>query len=146
MKNKKKIVMLGIVICVLILIIVLFVINSNNNKKNDVKIKNDYGDVKVNTNNGVTGDKKVGDLTFTNTSMIEKNGITTLKTTITNNSKDSKYISSFTIYIKDRNDKIITELIGYVGSELGTGESKIITSAITDDITNAYSVEYKENK
>ena len=144
-KNDKiKVIIMCLIIAGLIIFTIVRIINKN--KSEDVPKKNDYGDINVNTNTGVIEDKKLGDLTFTNTSMIEKDGVTTLETTITNNSKESKYVGSFTIYVKDRSDEVITELIGYVGSELAPSEKIIITSSITDDITSAYSIEYKENE
>lgn len=144
-KNDKiKVIIMCLIIAGLIIFTIVRIINKN--KSEDVPKKNDYGDINVNTNTGVIEDKKLGDLTFTNTSMIEKDGVTTLETTITNNSKESKYVGSFTIYVKDRSDEVITELIGYVGSELAPSEKRIITSSITDDITSAYSIEYKENE
>ena len=141
--NIKAIIMCLIIVGLLIFTIVRII---NRNKTEDVPKKNDYGDINVNTNTGVIEDKKLGDLTFTNTSMIEQDGVTTLETTITNNSKESKYVGSFTIYVKDRSDEVITELVGYVGSELAPSEQRIITSSITDDITSAYKIEYKENE
>ncbi len=146
MKKNDKI--KAIIMCLIIAGLLIFTIVRiiNRNKTEDVPKKNDYGDINVNTNTGVIEDKKLGDLTFTNTSMIEQDGVTTLETTITNNSKESKYVGSFTIYVKDRSDEVITELVGYVGSELAPSEQRIITSSITDDITNAYKIEYKENE
>lgn len=144
-KNDKiKVIIMCLIIAGLLIFTIVRIINKN--KTEDVPKKNDYGDINVNTNTGVIEDKKLGDLTFTNTSMIEKDGVTTLETTITNNSKESKYVGSFTIYVKDRSDEVITELVGYVGSELAPSEKRIITSSITDDITSAYSIEYKENE
>lgn len=146
MKKNDKI--KAIIMCLIIVGLLIFTIVRiiNRNKIEDVPKKNDYGDINVNTNTGVIEDKKLGDLTFTNTSMIEQDGVTTLETTITNNSKESKYVGSFTIYVKDRSDEVITELVGYVGSELAPSEQRIITSSITDDITSAYKIEYKENE
>lgn len=146
MKKNDKI--KAIIMCLIIVGLLIFTIVRiiNRNKTEDVPKKNDYGDINVNTNTGVIEDKKLGDLTFTNTSMTEQDGVTTLETTITNNSKESKYVGSFTIYVKDRSDEVITELVGYVGSELSPSEQRIITSSITDDITSAYSIEYKENE
>ena len=66
--------------------------------------------------------------------MIEQDGVTTLETTITNNSKESKYVGVLLFMWKDRSDEVITELVGYVGSELAPSEQRIITSSITDDI------------
>ena len=146
MKKNDKI--KAIIMCLIIAGLLIFTIVRiiNKNKTEDVPKKNDYGDINVNTNTGVIEDKKLGDLTFTNTSMIEQDGVTTLETTITNNSKESKYVGSFTIYVKDRSEEVITELIGYVGSELAPSEKRTITSSITDNITSAYSIEYKENE
>lgn len=143
MKERKKEMIIGMIIFILIIAIVLiWVIKPKEEKK---KINN-YGDYKVNTKNEVIGDKVIGDISFTNTSMIEKDGITTLTTTITNKSEEIKNVKSFTIYIKDKEDKVITELIGYVGSEIMPGKSKVIKSSITDDLTKAEKVEYIENK
>lgn len=144
-KNDKiKVIIMCLIIAGLLIFTIVRIINRN--KTEDVPKKNDYGDINVNTNTGVIEDKKLGDLTFTNTSMIEQDGVTTLETTITNNSKESKYVGSFTIYVKDRSDEVITELVGYVGSELAPSEQRIITSSITDNITSAYKIEYKENE
>lgn len=143
-RDKKKIIILSIIIVILVIIIALIV--KNKNKTVDVPMKNDYGNKNVNTNIGVIEDKKLEDVTFTNTSMIEEDGVTTLTTTVTNTSKESKYIDSFKIYVKDSNDKVIVELLGYVGATLSPNEQRIIRTLVTDDITNAYSIEYRENK
>ena len=147
MRDKKEKIII-IFMCLIIAGLLIFTVARiiNKSKTEDVPKKNDYGDINVNTNTGVIEDKKLGDLTFTNTSMVEKDGVTTLETTIVNNSKETKYVGSFTIYVKDRSDEVITELVGYVGSELAPSEQRVISSSITGDITNAYSIEYKENE
>ena len=48
------------------------------------------------------------------------------------------------VYIKNASDEIIT-LIGYVGEQLETNESKLITASIDKEITDASQVEYTIN-
>lgn len=115
--------------------------------KEDEKVnkKEDNG-VNVNTKEDIIKDQTVGEFEFTNTSMIEENGITTLTTSIKNNSNETKKVPIFTIVIKDRSGSVIEEMLGYVGGELKAGEVKQVTTSITSKLSDAYSIEYKINE
>lgn len=110
------------------------------------KVKEENERINVNTKEGVVKDQIVGDFEFTNTSMIEENGITTLTTSIKNNSNETKKITVFTIIIKDRSGSVVEKMLGYVGGEIKPGEIKQVTTSITNNLSNAYSIEYKINK
>ncbi len=112
------------------------------NKKEKIKKE----ETKINTNENVIKDQKVGKLELTNTSLITKNGQSTLVTVVTNNTKEKVLVKSFDIYVKDKDKKLITTLLGYVGEEVPAGQSRTITSNVDRDLTQAYSVEYKINK
>lgn len=109
----------------------------------DKKVEKEYEDINANTKENIIKDQKVGDLEFTNTSMIEKDGINTLTTTIINNSNETKNIQTFKILIKDREGNVVDELLAYVGDDIKPNESKLVTTSITSKLSSAYSIEYK---
>jgi len=97
----------------------------------------------VNTNQGVVEDKVLGEFTFSNTSMIYENGSTTLETTVTNTSAQTSYLKEFNIYAKDAEGNVLVTLVGFVGDNIPAGESKVITSGVSMDLTNAASISYE---
>ena len=94
------------------------------NKKEEVS----QDDTSANTNENVIKDQTVAELTLTNTSLITKDGESTLVTLVTNSTDSNKIIKTFNIIIKDSN--IIVTLLGYVGGEVPLGESRTITSTV----------------
>ena len=97
----------------------------------------------VNTNTGVVEDKVLEEFTFTNTSMIYENGSTTLEVTVTNTSANVSYLREFNIYAKDEAGNVVATLVGFVGDNIPAGESKVITSGISMDLTKAASISYE---
>lgn len=115
-------------------------------KDNEVEKAKENSDVKVNTNEEVIKNQVVEDFKLTNTSVVYTNGSSTLVTSVKNDSSETKYIKSFNIVLKDDNDKIIAQLLGYIGEEIPAGETREITSSSDMDLTKAASVEYTINK
>lgn len=97
----------------------------------------------ANTNTGVVEDKVLEEFSFTNTSMIYENGSTTLETTVTNTSANTSYLQEFNIYAKDEAGNVIVTLKGFVGDNIPAGESKVITSGVSMDLTKAASISYE---
>lgn len=129
----------------IIIILICAIILCGCDKEEDVKKKENNG-VNVNTKEDIIKDQTVGDFEFTNTSMIEENGMTTITTSIKNNSSVAKNVPIFTIIVKDRGGSVIEETIGYVGGEIKAGETKQVTTSITSSLADAYSIEYKLNQ
>lgn len=102
-------------------------------------------DTFANTNENAIKDQTVAELTLTNTSLITKDGESTLVTLVTNSTDSNKIIKTFNIIIKDKDNNIIVTLLGYVGGEVPSGESRTITSTVEMDLLNAVSVEYTVN-
>lgn len=115
--------------------------NSTNNDNNQQQEQQEQP--KVNTSEEVIQDKTLEEFTFTNTSMIYENGSTTLETTVTNTSNQTSYLQEFLIHAKDEDGKEIVTLIGFVGDSIAAGESKVITSGVSMDLTNAKSITYE---
>lgn len=126
----------------IIIILICAIILCGCGKEEDIKKKENNG-VNVNTKEDIIKDQKVGEFEFTNTSMIEENGVTTITTSIKNNYSETKKVPIFTIVIKDRSGSVIEEMLGYVGGEIKAGEVKQVTTSITSKLSDAYSIEYK---
>ena len=106
-------------------------------KKDDKK-----DEIKSNTNENVVKDQVIDELTLTNTSLITKNGESTLVTLVTNSTGSTKTVKTFDIFVKDEKGEVIVTLTGYVGGEVPPGESRTITSNVEMDLSKAKSVEY----
>ena len=124
----------------LILVLVIGVVGCGNKK---VETKSDEHVIKENKNKGVVREQTVDGISFTNTSLKTVDGMSTIETTITNNT-DSEYTKEkFTIIIKDKNGDVIQKMPGYINDTIPAGGSIVINSGIDVDLSNAYSVEYE---
>ena len=109
------------------------------NKKDNIKDDN----VKVNTNEGITKDRKIGVFTFKNTSLVYENNTSKLMTLVTNTSENTEYLKEFKIHVKDESGNDIVVLPGYVGSSIDAKSSITISSSYASDLTDAASIEYE---
>lgn len=112
--------------------------SKNEDKKDDNKTT-----VEVNNNEEVTKDQNIEGITITNTSLVYEDGISYLKATVTNNTGSDYELNEYKINVKDNNGNIIVTMPGYVGSVIKNGESKTINTMISEDLSKAYSIEYK---
>lgn len=95
---------------------------------------------KANLNDRIIEDKIFQSLSMTNTSLIYNSGVSTFKTTITNNGEiiENKKIN---LIFKNKNNSIIISLKGYINKlEKKQKQELVVTSDI--DLTEAYLVEY----
>lgn len=115
----------------------------NNEQNNNGQQQEQVQQPQVNTNQEVVGDKTLEEFTFTNTSVIYENGSTTLETTVTNTSGNTSYLQEFLIHAKDANGNIMVTLKGFVGDNIPANESRVITSGVSMDLTQAASITYE---
>ena len=154
-KNKKWKSYIILIPTLLLLTLVIVIIYRINNTNKEQENPNESEDIIINTEEGVIGDKEVEGLSLTSTSLIYKDGVSTLETLVTNNNETSYYLEEFHIIVKDEsgNDIInyideegntINYLVGYVGEEIPAKGSTTITTAIDFDISSlAYTVSYE---
>lgn len=88
-------------------------------------------------------DKIIGELKFSNTSLTSTDNSAQLVTQITNESSKDIEVNTFNIYVKDKDDKTIVVLQGYVGSVIHPKEQRKITSNVNVGLNNAYDIEYE---
>ncbi len=68
-----------------------------------------------------------------------------IKTSVINNTGVVYESSTFTIKVKDEQDKVLVELKGTIDKPIKSGETRVVTTTTTVDLTKAYSIEYSVN-
>lgn len=132
MKRFFKILIPIIIIILLIVIVTMLIMNVKSNSNDIEKNKNSIND-----------SKKIDNLIFDNTSLNYKDGMSTFETNVTNIGNDTEYLTEVKIHIENKKNKEIMVLTGFVGDNIKSGESKIITSTYGQRLNDAYSIEYE---
>lgn len=95
----------------------------------------------VNLNDQVIEDKKINDLSTSDTSLIYDQGITTFKTNLKNNG-DKIDIKNIKVKFENKNNTEIITLTNNINKTLDTNESILVTIISDIDLTDAYKIEY----
>lgn len=131
----------------LLLSLALIVGCNKNNKQNDEVDNNTENDnkttVEVNMNEDVIKNQNIDGIEITNTSLVYEDGISYLKATVTNHTGTDYELSEYRISVKDSNGNVIVTIPGYIGNILKDGESKLINTMISEDLSKATSIEYE---
>lgn len=98
---------------------------------------------KMNNNENIIKEQTINNLIMNNVSLSYKDGISTFRVQITNNTTESISINQFNVIFKTENDSIITTLNGFLGDSLSGGESFNLTITSDIDLSEAYSLEYQ---
>lgn len=112
------------------------------NKKVEEKKENPKTEEKTK----VLDDAKVGELKITGFNITFENGLSTVVATVTNESNEKIDLTSLSLLLYDKDNKLIIETIGNIGDSINPGESKQFNTLITKDVRNTEKVEYKINK
>ena len=113
------------------------------NKKEEEKIEDNKTTVEVNMNENVIKNQNIDGIEITNTSLVYEDGISYLKATVTNHTGTDYELSEYRISVKDSNGNVIVTIPGYIGNILKDGESKLINTMISEDLSKATSIEYE---
>ena len=143
----KKMASIIIIIAALILCLIgiIFISSSSKDDSKTVKRNGDSSIVK-NTNEGIVKNQKFKDLDFTSTSISYVKGTgSTFKVKVTNNTDNTINIDSIDIILKDKDGNVITTLNTFLGGSIEPMQENLIKTTTKDDLTKAYSVEYKES-
>lgn len=118
-----------------------------NKKEDDTKKPDDQQEEQqpeVNVNPDVIGDKTLEEFSFTNTSLIydPETNTTLLETTVTNTSSQAATLTQFLIHAKDNYGNDVT-LAGFVGDSIAAGESKVISSSVSANLSKTAEMTYE---
>ena len=90
----------------------------------------------------IKGERILDDFTFKNISIVEDNGISRITVTVVNNSEEDKNVESFKILLKDKEENIIKETIGYIGGTIKSKDTKVIMTEVNMDLSNVYDIDF----
>ena len=143
----KKMASIIIIIAALILCLIGIIFISTSSKDNNKTVKrNGDSSIVKNTNEGIVKNQKFKDLDFTSTSISYVKGTgSTFKVKVTNNTDNTINIDSIDIILKDKDGNVITTLNTFLGGSIEPMQENLIKTTTKDDLTKAYSVEYKES-
>ena len=144
----KKMASIIIIIAALILCLIGIIFISSSSKDNNKTVKrNGDSSIVKNTNEGIVKNQKFKDLDFTSTSISYVKGTgSTFKVKVTNNTDNTINIDSIDIILKDKDGNVITTLNTFLGGSIEPMQENLIKTTTKDDLTKAYSVEYKESE
>jgi len=96
------------------------------------------------SNSTILREQEVDGLVFKNATIEYVEGITTFTVEVENTLEDMnlRYIN---INFKDENDNI-TRLVGYIGDNIKSKETKLVVASVDKDITNSIDITYSINK
>lgn len=87
--------------------------------------------------------KSVNNLEINNANIKTSDGISVFTADVTNKSKEDRDIDSIKITLKDKNNKELTVLTGYIGGTIKSNETKQIVSNSDFTLKNVKTVEYE---
>ena len=132
--DKKKMLILGIVITIMIGIILVMFIRNNNDEVKD-KPNTTIEDGKADS------DVVVDDVTFSNITKTYDGGVTTLAAEMLNNTEKTKSFKLEIILKDDDNNKV--KSVMQIIENLEPNRTKVLTTGIAGDYTNIKNIEFK---
>lgn len=144
--KKRRIVMTFVVFAGIFSVVFVFLLANkdkifNNPKDFSLNYKTVQEGEKINISKELIKIKKIGDISFEKSNITYKNGVSELKSKVTNGSTDKTNLR-FKIIFMNNNKEIIAEAIAFVGS-IKANEIKCINSYITADVSNAKDIVYE---
>lgn len=154
--NKKKVIIIALLILV-ILVGIKILIGNNKNRKNvnnantgnaaidEKNVKTLSDGTRLNNSTKMQEIKTIDGLEISNIQLTEKDNVSILLGTVTNKTNETKGDYPVNIIIYDENEKEITTIGGYIG-EVNPGESTQLNSSATFDYANAYDFRIEKTK
>ncbi len=149
--NEKKMILILIIISVIIISILAIIKNNEEDEtENETnQIEEEYVNVledgtRLNESEKLHETKTFDGLTISNFQLTEKDNMTILLGTITNNTEETRGGYPINIKVIDKNGNEIITVGGYIG-EIKPGESMQLNSSATFDYANAYDFEITKN-
>lgn len=144
MKKWEKYWILGLIVLVIVVIIVVATKNKGEENKTN-EVKEEFVEVledgtRLNTSEKLKKTKKIDGLEVSNFQVTEKNNVTVLLGTITNNTNETKGDYPVSIKILDKEGNEIVTVGGYIG-EVKPGQSIQLNCSASFDYGNAYDFE-----
>ena len=129
LEKKNKTVVKGILLVVIFSIVL-------------IGIRNSYANVE----GAYLNDQTVSGLLFSDASLEYENGLTTYTVDVSNTLEEEYNLKNINIIFKDKNNKEIVTLIGYVGENLKVTDKKILEASVDKELKDIEAIQYIVNK
>lgn len=123
-------------IVIVVLVVPFWFFKGNNNKK---VLSLDNKDVFANLSPDVIKDETFENLKMSNISMITDNGYTTFTADVTNTGDDALTFENINIELRDKEDSVVVVLLGNIGSNLKSNETRTISAVAKGNFKNVSS-------
>lgn len=120
----------------------LLVVGCGCNKKEEVKEEAPFE-----VNFELAKEKEIDGLKISNIQVIkDEKGMSNYTATVTNTTDNIYKLNQINMIIKDKKGNKITTLVGYIGSNISSNESRTLTINTDINIMNGYEIEYEIKK
>lgn len=107
-----------------------------------IGIRNSYANVE----GAYLNDQTVLGLLFSGASLEYENGLTTYTVDVSNTLEEEYNLKNINIIFKDKNNKEIVTLIGYIGENLKISDKKILEASVDKELKDIDKIQYIVNK
>lgn len=142
MKKKTKTILISILsICLILGVTLIIVLMLNQNKTPEENNDNTTPETTYNNNEKVIEDKNINNITFTNIECSYDGNNSLLSYTVTNKTQAPVTLGEYEIIVKDKDDKILANLVPQLDVELKPEESFDTGVSVGIDLSKAYAIE-----
>lgn len=107
-----------------------------------ISIGNSYSNVE----GAYLNDQTVSGLLFSGASIDFEDGLTTYTVDVSNTLEEEYFLKNINIIFKDKNNKEIVTLIGYVGETLKVTDKKVLEASVDKELKDIETIQYIVNK
>ena len=131
-KEKQKRIEIAIAVAICLVFLIVVIINVGNSL-----MKTAVGQIPNQTIEG---------LSFENANLQVENGISKYTVEVVNDLNESIKLKTIEVVLKDEKGEELTRLVGYIGDNIDSGESKLLEASIDEEINIIPKVEYVLHK
>ena len=142
LKNK-NVIIATITITLIIILAFLIFRDTKEDKKPKAKDKEEMISI---TDPEIMKNQKVDGMDINNVLFVIQDGKSRLMAEIVNNTESDYKLKQYIVTIKDKDNKVLGTMHGYVGEEIKVGETRNLDVSIDRDLSQATTIEYEVEK
>lgn len=144
--NHKLIIIIVIILFIVIIGITIYFLLKKEPTTDNTDTPPKQTDIKYNTNEEVTQDQNISNITFTNITCSFDGSYSLLEYTITNKTGQTINLGQYEIIVKDKDNNIIANLSPYLDQDITPNEEVATGIAIDLDLSEAQAIELVINE
>ena len=140
---ENKNIIIAVVTIVLVLVLAFLIFKDTNKKKNNAPDKEEMITI---TDKEILKDQVVDGIDFKNKLFVIQDGVSRIIVELTNNTDNDYSLKEYSITIKDKENKVLATMPGYVGESIKKDEKKYLDVSIDRDLSKVAMIEYEVKK